>query len=649
MTTLRRLLAACALTLAVGPPPDALAQPPAAKGPDRPNILWISSEDNGPHLGAYGDPVATTPHLDRLAARSLRFASAWASAPVCAPSRTAIITGLSPTATGGMHKRSQVPLPPGVRMFPERLREAGYYTSNNSKEDYNHPHTGTVWDESSPTAHWRNRAGDQPFFAVFNITLTHESQIRARPHVPVHNPSSVRVPAYHPDTPEVRRDWAQYHDKMTEMDERAGELLRELEAAGLADTTIVFYWGDHGVGLPRGKRWLYREGLQVPLLVHVPEAFRHLAPDGYAPGGVTDQVVSLMDLGPSVLSTVGLDPGEALHGLAFMGSHRRPARTHAFAFRDRMDERVDLSRAVTDGRHLYIRNFMPHRAQGEYLGYMFETPTTQVWKARFEAGALNPAQAAFWTPKPPEELYDLAADPDNVTNLVARAEQANVVESLRIALRTHMLDTRDLGVLPECDMRTRGRGRAPLALGRDARAYPLPRVLEAAERASNGRPEEVAWLVRRLTDADPAVRYWAVLGTMLRGDEVVRAQRAVLVPLLADVAPAPRIAAAEALAKALDADLRQQALDVLLADADVRRHGHHVALLALNAIAALGDIAAPIRGAAADLPAAGPEVDAREREYVARLTEYLRAPTRQGQRTPKGIGRRTAMMEGAGA
>jgi len=601
--------------------PAATGQAPA--GAPRPNILWISSEDNGPHLGAYGDPVATTPHLDRLAARGLRFTRAYANAPVCAPSRTAIITGVLPTSTGGQHMRSEAPLPPTIVMFPRLLREAGYYTSNNVKEDYNHPHTGTVWDDSSPKAHWRNRADGQPFFAVFNLTTTHESQIRMRPHTPVHDPAKVRVPAYHPDTPEVRQDWAQYHDKMTEMDAQAGELLRELEDAGLADSTIVVYWADHGVGLPRGKRWLYTEGLRVPLVVHVPERFKALAPEGYAAGAASDQLVALMDLAPSMLAVAGLTPPAWMQARAFMGAVRPPARTHVFAFRDRMDERFDMSRAVIDERYLYIRNFMPRHPQGQYLAYMFETPTTRVWKARFDAGTLTPAQAAFWLPKPSEELYDLSADPDNVVNLAAHADHAATLETMRDVLRTHMLTTRDLGVLPEGDMRARSAGSSPYALGQDTRRVPLPRILEAAERASSRRDEDTAWLRQRLGDPDPAVRFWAVTGLALRGEDATRAAGAPFRARLKDDAAAPRIAAAEALARVGDEATRSEALDVLLADADPRRHGHYVAMRALNAIDLLGDVAAPIRDAALSVPDSGDDVVAREREYVARLKRDL--------------------------
>jgi len=212
----------------------------------RPNILWITSEDNGTELGCYEDPYARTPHIDRLAARGLKYLNAWSNAPVCAPARTTIISGMYPPSTGSEHMRSLVKLPAGFRMFPQYLRDAGYYCTNNAKEDYNLKKPGQVWDESSRQAHWRNRQPGQPFFAVFNITTSHESQLRKRPHRLVHDPSQAPVPTYHPDTPEVRHDWAQYYDKLTEMDTEVGERLDELEVAGLADHTIIFYYGDHG-------------------------------------------------------------------------------------------------------------------------------------------------------------------------------------------------------------------------------------------------------------------------------------------------------------------------------------------------------------------------------------------------------------------
>src|SRR5262245_54088210 len=314
--------------------------------PARPNILWITSEDNGPQLGCYGDRFATTPNLDRLAARGMVYLKCWSNAPVCAPARTTIITGLYPTSTGSEHMRSMVRLPAGTKLYPQLLRDAGYYCTNNAKEDYNLEQTGQVWDESSNKAHWKNRAAGQPFFAVFNILVTHESQIRSRPHQPVHDPSQVRVPRYHPDTPEVRQDWAQYYDKLTEMDAIAGARVREIEDAGLADDTIIFYYGDHGPGMPRCKRWPYDSGLHVPLIVHVPAKFRSLAPREYMPGGNSDRLVSFVDLAPTLLSLVGVEPLDYLQGGAFMGRFEAPAREFVHGFRGRMDERYDLVRTV---------------------------------------------------------------------------------------------------------------------------------------------------------------------------------------------------------------------------------------------------------------------------------------------------------------
>lgn len=594
-----------------------------ARAQDRPNILWLSSEDNGPQIGAYGDAYATTPALDALAARGFRVTRAWSPAPVCAPARTAIITGVLQQTTGGHNMRSEVPLPPQIRMFPALLREAGYYTTNHVKEDYNHPTPRDVWDASSRTAHWRNRRPDQPFFAVFNSVTTHESQIRARPHRAVHDPAKVRVPAFHPDTPEVRQDWAQYYDKITEMDGEVAARLKELADAGLADSTIVVYWGDHGTGLPRGKRWLYPTGLHVPLIIHVPDRFRHLAPEGYRPGAASDRLVSLIDLAPTMLSVAGIRPPDYMHGRAFMGPHAAPARTSLEAGRDRMDERIDLSRAITDGRYHYIRNFRPDRAQGEYLAYMFETPTTQVWKARFDAGTLTPVQSMFWRPKPPEELYDLAVDPDALQNLAGAAAHAAAKARLRDALYRHMVDTRDLGVLPEADMHARRGGRPPYELATDERAFPVRRILAAADRASSASSDGPA-LSAALADDDPAVRYWAAVGMRLHGGEVVRAAAADLRRLLLDVAPTVRVAAAEALARWGREDDRQHALQTLLACADHRAVGNHVAILALDAVLALGSAAGPIRASAAKLPApAAGTVPAREQEYVARLTAAL--------------------------
>ena len=619
-----------------------LAAPPvAARQPDElplPNILWVSSEDNGPHLGAYGDDYATTPNLDALAARGVIYRNAWSTVPVCAPARTTIVSGLYPASTGAHHMRSQSRLPDGFRFFPQVLREAGYYVTNNAKEDYNLEKPGgqgSVWHESSREAHWRNRPEGAPFFAVFNFTVSHESQIRRRPHTPVHEPTGVRVPAYHPDTPEVRLDWAQYYDKLTEMDALVGERLAELEAAGLADDTIVFYWADHGPGLPRGKRTALQTGLGVPLIVSVPEKYRHLAPADYEAGGNTDRLVGFIDFAPTMLSLAGIEPPPHFQGRAFLGVHEAEPNEVVFGFSDRMDERYDLVRSVRDRRYVYARNFLIDRPYGQRLAYQMETPTTQVWLRLFQEGKLNEVQTRFWREKPSEELYDLENDPDLVNNLASSPAHAADRERLALALRNQLLSIRDLGFLPEAEMHRRAAAMdvTPWAYGQGG--YQVERVLAAAELASDRSKWDAAAsdrLRRMLGDPDSAVRAWGAVGLRARGGTAVRAARAELNAALADPSPPVRIHAAEALGRfGREAD-RAAAVEVLLGAASVHENEFFDALLALNALDYLEPEVLGSQGARAQawrqrlsaLPNELEGLDRRFRSYAPRLLEAIR-------------------------
>ncbi len=340
---------------------------------DLPNILWLTSEDNGPHLNCYGDDYATTPNLDALAKKGMIYTRAISNAPVCAPARTTIISGMYPPSTGSEHMRSMTSLPAQFKMYPAYLRKMGYYCTNNSKEDYNLKKEGEVWDESGRKGHWKNRPKGKPFFAIFNSTVSHESQIRKRPHKQVHDPAKVRIPAYHPDHPEVRKDWAQYYDKLTDMDSQVGAKLKELKDAGLEDDTIVFYFGDHGSGMPRSKRWPFFSGLQVPLIIHIPEKWKHLASSNYQANTKSDRQVGFVDLAPTLLSIAGMKPPSHMQGHAFMGKHEAPIQMYGYGFRGRMDERYDMVRSVVGKRYIYIRNYMPHKLYGQHVGYMFVT------------------------------------------------------------------------------------------------------------------------------------------------------------------------------------------------------------------------------------------------------------------------------------
>ena len=560
-----------------------------AAAPPRPNILWITCEDIGPQLGCYGDPYANTPNIDRLAARGLRYRYAWSNAPVCAPARTTIISGLYPPCTGGEHMRSMTSLPPGMKMYPQYLREAGYYASNNNKEDYNLEKPGQVWDDSSTRAHWRNRKPGQPFFSIFNFTITHESQIRKRPHTLVHDPARVRIPAYHPDTPEVRHDWAQYYDNITTMDGQAGEVLKQLEADGLADNTIVFFYGDHGSGMPRSKRWPYNSGLHVPLVVHIPESSATSRLKDYKPGGASDRMVAFVDLAPTLLSLAGIQPPAHLQGSAFLGQYPGPEREFNYGFRGRMDERYDLVRSVRDRRYVYIRNYMPHKIYGQHLAYMFETPTTQVWRKLYDEGKLKPPQTYFWETKPPEELYDLEKDRDETVNLAKSPEHKATLARLRKAQQDLAVKIRDVGFLPEGEIHSRAKGTTPYQVGHDEALYPMRKIMGTADLASSLDKAATPELEKRLKDPDSAVRYWAALGLLMRG---------IKQPLensLTDASPYVRIVAAEALGRyGTEADL-QKALPVLVDLAPPQKTNVFVALAALNALDNLGAKVRPVK------------------------------------------------------
>jgi len=594
---------------------------PCVRGaaPAKPNILWITCEDMGPHLHACGDDYSVTPNLDKLCQRGSIYMNAWSNAPVCAPARTTIISGVYPTSTGSEHMRSMTVMPARWKMFPGYLREAGYYCANNVKEDYNLEKPAGTWDESSNRAHWRNRASGQPFFSVFNFTITHESQIRTRPHTWIHDPAKVHLPAYHPDTIEVRQDWAQYYDNITAMDGQAGRVLADLEKDGLADNTIVFFFGDHGSGMPRSKRWPYNSGLNVSIVVSIPEKLRALAPKDYVVGTKNDRLVGFIDLAPTMLSLAGLRPPEFYQGQAFLGQYATSPRTHSFGFRGRMDERYDRIRSVRNQRFVYIRNYAPDKIYGQHLAYMWETPTTRVWERLYKDGKLNAAQRKFWEPKPPEELYDLASDRDEINNLASSAAHKPVLEELRTALREHELRVRDIGMLPEAEMHRRTGNRAPYDLGHDPKSYPLKRILEAAELASSMKPGATASLMKAAGDADSGVRYWGVTGILMRGESEFRVAHKAVTQALTDSSPSVRIVAAEAMGRFGTDEEVSQSLETLVKLADTGANGIYVATEALNAIDALGKKAAPFKDRIVALAKAEPNGPERVAPIIGRL------------------------------
>ena len=512
----------------------------------RPNILWIVSEDNNPYLGAYGDTVARTPTLDALANKGILYEHCYSQAPVCAPSRFTIISGMYATSCGpAHHMRAKGNIPKGLLGFPAYLRQAGYYCTNNAKTDYNSPISiKDAWDECSKNAHWRGRPKGKPFFAVFNHEVTHESQIfpaHLATYKPLANPTDpakVRLPANHPDTPEFRRDRANYYDQMNRMDTQMAALLKQLEDDGLADDTIVFYYGDNGGILPGSKRFCFDTGLHVPMIVHFPAKFRNLAPAD--PGTKTASPISFVDLAPTILSLAGVPIPAYMQGHAFAGPQNAGPQQYAYCFRNRMDERYDFVRSVSDGRYHYTRNYMPHLPYGQHVQYMWGMPSVKVWERMYREGKLTGPQKKFWEEKPEEELYDTQADPDEIKNLAGLAECQDILVRMRKANEEHMLRIRDNGFIPE------GSPLEGFEATRDPKAYPLEQILALANLATKRDAANLPRLAEKMGDDNECIRYWAVMGCLMLRDKAAGATDA-LVARLADSSGSVRVAAAEAL------------------------------------------------------------------------------------------------------
>jgi len=571
-----------------------------AQAAERPNILWITSEDNGPFLGCYGDPLAQTPHLDRLASQGVRYTRAFATSPVCSASRSSLITGLHNISIGLQHHRSRVALPAWVRTYPEYLREAGYFCTNNVKTDYNF--TGNQkapWDECDNQATYAHRQSGQPFFAIFNLTESHESQTfpssvaKKRqngtfPATPRLKPEQISLPPYHPDLPAIRQEWVDYYDCVTAMDGKVGELLDELERAGLAEDTIVFYYSDHGGVVTRSKRFVYDTGTHVPLIVRFPERWRHLAPG--APGSAIDRLVSFIDLPPTLYSLAGVPVPKQFQGTAFLGDQAGPAADHVFLYRGRMDGRYDMTRAVRDERYRYIRNYYPHRPNGQPYSYAYNAPTTPAWEAAFQAGRCNAVQAAYFLPRPAEEFYDTLADPWEVNNLAAEPAQAERMAHLREQCWADMAAVHDSGFIPE-GMFTLKAGDGTIADYVRGDAYPYEQVKAVADAATSRDAGRLGDLVAALAAAEPLLRYWGAVGCPVLASQAAGANP-LLRGLLDDPIPSVRIAAAEALGYTGDVERAVAALAKHLDPGD-----DAVALEAINALDFLGEPARSVLNA----------------------------------------------------
>ena len=533
---------------------------------EQPNIVWISCEDISPHLGCYGDPHAITPNLDKLAQEGTRYTNAFTTAGVCAPCRSAIITGMYQNSIGTHHMRCNATLPTWLKPFPVYLREAGYYCTNNSKTDYqfSKPAKKEIWDICGAKGHWKNRPQkSQPFFAVFNFTGCHESGIASESKYKSvtedllpsqrQNPKELTtLPPYYPDTTITREDWKRNYELITAMDVWAGDLIQQLKDAGEYDNTIIIYWSDHGVGLPRAKRWLYDSGTHIPLIIRVPAKFQKsldissLATD--------NQLISAVDFAPTVLNIAGIDPPSYLQGRAFLGLHLSPPRKFVYGARDRMDERYDIIRTVRGPQYRYIRNFEPLKPYYQYMNTPEKGATMQEIRKKEASGQLDPVMALFSAnEKPVEELYDTHADPFEIHNLADDPAFSQRLSEMRHALSKWQNEIGDVGLIPEAEIeileQDAGSRFAILqsTTKNSSTEKRLALLVDIATSASEG-PAGIPKLLDALQNEDASIRYWAATGIGNIGPAATSTLKRV-VESLNDPSPSVRIAAARAVAK----------------------------------------------------------------------------------------------------
>ncbi|MFW6101154.1 MAG: sulfatase-like hydrolase/transferase [Bacteroidota bacterium] len=517
----------------------------------KPNILWITAEDIGPALGCYGDPQARTPNLDELASDGVVYNNAYANAPISAPARSSLITGMHATSLGTQHLRSDIPIPDKVKGIPEYLDQAGYFCTNSGKTDYNFSPAG-MWDHNgTDSAHWEYRPEGDPFFSVFNYGVTHEGHVnKYQPEdyknlEKRHDPEKINLPPYFPDTPEMRKLWARQYDLITVLDKRVGDLIDQLKEDGLYDETIIFFYADHGYGMPRYKRWLYKSGLHVPMIVRVPEKYRHLIPK--EPGSKSDRMVSFVDLAPTVLNLADVDIPDHMQGKAFLGNDLPEERQYLYASRSRADDVYDVSRAILSDDYIYIRNYMPHHSYvTDALIFDEEKASFRELRRLRKAGKLTGYARKFFQPKPDEELYNLEEDPHELNNIADSSAYSDKLKQMRKRLKNKIISTRDIGFLNEAEMMRRARASTPYEYAQ-SEDYQLKNILNTAEKV--GKADlETDELIAVLSDKDSGVRFWGVVGLIAHGEQVEKAENEVK-SLLDDPSPIVQIKAAELLCK----------------------------------------------------------------------------------------------------
>ncbi|MHC5056802.1 MAG: sulfatase-like hydrolase/transferase [Planctomycetota bacterium] len=491
----------------------------AARGAERPNMLWITSEDNGVKwISCYGGVNTNTPSIDRLAREGFRYRYCFDNAAVCAPTRSTWITGMHAISNGTQPMRSGNEIPESIRYYNELLQEAGYYTSNHTKTDYNirgRKDARRFWNSIEKYA-WRDRKEGQPFFAVINLGGSHESRAHGDPRDLRNDPAKMKLAAYHPDLPEVRRSYAMYADAVEKMDAAVGEILKALKADGLHEDTIVIYNSDHGGVMPRSKRFLYASGIHCPLVVRIPEKGKRFWPAA-RPGMPVDRLVSFIDMPKTWVSLAGGRMAENLQGTVFLGDGIEEEPKFHFGWRERADDRVDNVRMVRTKRFAYHKNYAPYAPAGQFLAYMFRIIAAPAWEKHHLAGRTTEVTGRFFRPRVSEEFYDNETDFDNVRNLIDDPRYQGMIAEFRRELRRQQLKYFDSGLLPENlrGPRAKSNGMTIYEMVRNPKLYPLEQYLDAADRALARDRKNLAAFIADLEHEDEGMQYWAVIGLLL--------------------------------------------------------------------------------------------------------------------------------------
>ena len=501
------------------------AQPKVSK----PNILWVVIEDTSPQfIGCYGDKDARTPVIDGLAKEGVRFTNAFCAGTVSSASRSCLITGVKTYYMGTGNHRSTYPIPEYIKGFPYYLKQAGYYTSNSFKTDYNVANaanfTKEAWNESSEKAGWWNRMPGRPFFAVFNFNDSHQSRTMTQSYdwylknvleqLPVTDRISEEkfaLPPFYNDNPEMRKQFARVYNSIKLTDNKIAELLNRLDKDHLRDSTIIFFYADNGEGIPRGKTNGINLGFRTPFVIWFPEMYKNLSPWGKG-GVVTDELIDFADLPPTLISLAGGNIPDYMTGHAFMGEKRSRPVNHINLSEDRSDNGIDVVRNVTNGRYFYSRNFMPFMPEVRDIHYMEISDIKKQMRKDLAENKLNKLQKQLFEDRPAEFLFDIDNDVWETKNLANNPKYKLILDTMRNQMKAEIFKSNDIMLLPENEIFEISKTTTPYEFRLDKNKYPLEEIYKAVSLSGFRGKDITEKQIRLLLSPNNVVRYWAMIG-----------------------------------------------------------------------------------------------------------------------------------------